>query len=124
MHSGAGNNARAELGKRAETLAARYLEQLGFSLLARNARQGRLELDIIARRGPLVVFCEVRSRTDDRFISPADTITPIKQRRLRQAATLWLRQAGLGHVEVRFDAACVVFDVPEGRLTYYEGAFT
>ena len=116
-------DARAELGRRAETLTANHLEQLGFTLLARNARLGRLELDIIARRGQLVVFCEVRSRTDDRFISPADTITSVKIRRLRQAATLWLRQAKLGSVDVRFDAACVVFDVPQGRLTYYEGAF-
>jgi putative endonuclease len=123
MRSDPSNAARAELGRRAEMLAANHLEQLGFTLLARNARLGRLELDIIARRGGLVVFCEVRSRSDDRFISPADTITPVKMRRLRQAATLWLREARLGGVEVRFDAACVVFDVPQGRLTYYEGAF-
>jgi putative endonuclease len=123
MRPGPTLNARAELGRRAETLTAHHLEQLGFSVLARNARQGRLELDIVARRGQLVVFCEVRSRSNDRFISPADTITPVKMRRLRQAATLWLREAKLGSVEVRFDAACVVFDVPEGRLTYYEGAF-
>ncbi|HKP59243.1 MAG TPA: YraN family protein [Polyangiales bacterium] len=123
MRPGTSNDTRAELGRRAEALAARHLEQLGFSMLARNARLGRFELDIIARRGPLVVFCEVRSRSDDRFISPADTITSVKQQKLRQAATLWLRQAKLGNVEVRFDAVCVVFDVPEGRLTYYEGAF-
>ena len=123
MHSRTGEDTRAELGRRAETLAAQHLEGLGFHVLARNAHLGRLELDIVAQRGRLVVFCEVRSRTDDRFISPADTITPVKQRKLRQAATLWLRQGGLGWVDVRFDAACVVWDVPEGRLTYYEGAF-
>ena len=118
-----GENARAALGKRAESLAADHLQREGFEILARNVRQGRLELDIVARRGRLVVFCEVRSRSDDRFIGPAHTITPLKIQRLRQAATLWLRQAGLGSVEVRFDAACIVFDTPKGRLTYYEGAF-
>lgn len=114
---------RPELGRRAEQLAAQYLERAGFELLARNARQGHLEIDLVARRGSLVVFCEVRSRSSDRFISPAHTITAVKVQRLRQAAALWLRQVKLERVDVRFDAACIVFDTPEGRLTYYEGAF-
>jgi putative endonuclease len=114
---------RPLLGRRAEQLAAEYLEREGFVLLARNARQGHLEIDLVARRGGLVIFCEVRSRSDDRFISPAHTITPVKIQRLRQAAARWLRTAEVGYVEIRFDAACVVFDVPDGRLTYYEAAF-
>lgn len=114
---------RKALGRNAEDLVAEHLKRLGFSLIARNVRQGHLELDLIARRGVLVVICEVRSRSSDRFISPAHTITPIKMYRLRQAAASWLRSAQLGAVQVRFDAACVVFDVPGGRLTYYEAAF-
>jgi putative endonuclease len=82
-----------------------------------------LEIDLIAQYGGLVVFCEVRSRSDARFISPAHTITPLKISRLRQAAAMWLRASSLGYVDVRFDVASVVFDVPGGRLDYYEGAF-
>lgn len=114
---------RAILGRRAEALAAQHLQARGFQLLAQNARLGRFEIDLIARHGDLIVFCEVRARSSDRFISPAHTIGPAKIRKLRQAAALWLRGAALGRVQVRFDAACVVFDVPAGRLTYYEGAF-
>jgi putative endonuclease len=114
---------RAELGRRGEALAASYLEARGFRVLARNVRQGRLELDIIAQRGTLVVFCEVRARTSDRFIGPAHSIDHEKIRKLRQAAASWLRESKLGRVQVRFDAACLVFDTPEGRLTYYEAAF-
>jgi Holliday junction resolvase-like predicted endonuclease len=65
----------------------------------------------------------VRARSDDRFISPAHTITYLKIQRLRQAAAIWLRKASVGYVEVRFDAACVVFDPAGPRLTYYEAAF-
>ena len=115
--------ARKSLGREAEQLVARHLERRGFALLARNARLGHLEIDLIARRGRLVVFCEVRARTSDQTVSPAHTITPLKIFRLRRAAADWLRSARLGAVEVRFDAACVVFDAPEGRLTYYEAAF-
>jgi putative endonuclease len=115
--------ARKLLGARAEQLACDHLCSLGFEIVARNARVGRLELDVVARRGPLMVFCEVRSRSHDRLMTPAQTITPRKITRVRQAATLWLRSSRPGPVQMRFDVASVTFDVPEGRLNYLEGAF-
>lgn len=114
---------RAELGARAEALVAERLERAGFAVLARNARVGRLEIDVIARSGRLVVFCEVRARASDRFMSPAESIDRAKQGRVRRAAAAWLRAARLGDVDVRFDAASVVFDTPAGRIEYYENAF-
>ena len=115
--------ARAQLGKRAEALVASYLEREGFTVLARNARVGRLEIDVVARHKRLIVFCEVRSRTSDQLMSPAHTIDAEKVARVRRAASLWLRDAKVVGVDVRFDAAAVVFDTPDGRIEYYEGAF-
>lgn len=71
------NDVRMSLGRKAEQLVAEYLARAGVALIA-NARQGRLEIDLIARRDRLVVFCEVRSHSDARFISPAHTITRVK----------------------------------------------
>jgi putative endonuclease len=115
--------ASAELGRRAEQRVAAHLQALGFVLLGCNVRLGRLEIDIIARRRQLIVFCEVRARAHDRFVAPAATIDPRKVARLRKAAALWLREARPGAVDVRLDAAAVVFDEPEGRIEYYEGAY-
>jgi putative endonuclease len=78
---------------------------------------------VIARRGALVVFCEVRSRSSDRFMTPAQSIDLRKVTRVRAAAAQWLRAAKPGAVQVRFDVASVLFDEPEGRLNYLEGAF-
>jgi putative endonuclease len=114
--------ARAELGRRAEDLVCRYLVEHGFEVLGRNVRVGRLELDVIARRGGLLCFCEVRSRRSDTWLTPAQSIGPAKVRKLREAAARWLRTANLSARELRFDVASVLFDVPEGRLTYLEGA--
>jgi putative endonuclease len=111
------------LGRRAEALIAQRLEQQGYIVIARNERVGHLELDIIAQRGNLVVFCEVRARSNDRWITPAHTIDRQKIGRLRRAAGRWLSETGLGFKEVRFDAASVVFDTPEGRVDYFEAAF-
>ena len=104
-------------------MACDHLRGLGFEIIGRNIRVGRLELDVIARRGRLVVFCEVRSRTSDWLMTPAQTIDPGKVQRIRSAAAQWLRDAKLGPVQVRFDVASVTFDVPGGRLNHLEGAF-
>jgi putative endonuclease len=114
---------RAELGRLAETLVADHLAARGFVVLGRNVRVGRLEIDIVARRLDLIVFCEVRARTHDRFVAPAATIDGRKIARLRRAAAQWLRLHRPGSVDVRLDAASVVFDTPNGRLEYYEGAY-
>jgi putative endonuclease len=123
---GIGSTARAraaELGRCAETLVSESLLAQGFVLLGRNVRLGRLEIDIIARRDDLIVFCEVRARAHDRFVAPASTIDRGKIARLRQAAAAWLRDNRPGHVDVRFDAASVIFDRPGGRIEYFRGAF-
>jgi putative endonuclease len=115
--------ARAELGLRAEDMACEHLRGLGFEIIGRNIRVGRLEIDIIARRPRLIVFCEVRSRTSDWIMTPAQSIDPAKVRRIRSAAAQWLREADLGPVQARFDVVSVTFDVPGGRLNHLDGAF-
>jgi putative endonuclease len=116
---------RRAVGQRGEQVVAEDLQRRGFQILGRNVRVGRLELDIIARRGPLLVVCEVRSLTSDWMYAPGATVDARKQGRLRRAAAQWLRDARLGAVEVRFDVAAVVFDGPRGqpRIELYEGAF-
>ena len=81
-----------------------------------------MELDIVARRGRLVVVCEVRARQSAGVVHPAETIVGRKLERVRRATAKWLREARLGKVRVRIDAAAVIFDGPEGepRIDYYE----
>jgi putative endonuclease len=114
---------RALLGRAAEDLVAKRLIAAGFSLVGRNVRVGRLELDLIAQRAGLIVFCEVRARAHDRFVAPAATMDPRKVDRVKAAAAQWLRAARPARLDVRFDVAAVVFDVPGGRVDYYEGAY-
>jgi putative endonuclease len=111
-------------GSRGEDLVAAHLMRNGFEIVARNAKVGRLELDVIARRGGMLVFCEVRTRKHDSFLDPIATIDREKVRRIRKAAILWLRASGMYADEMRFDAAAVVLDAPgEPRIDYYEAAF-
>jgi Holliday junction resolvase-like predicted endonuclease len=56
-------------------------------------------------------------------MTPAESIDRAKTQRVRRAAAEWMGRANLGPMDIRFDAAAVVFDTPGGRVTYYEGAF-
>ena len=95
----------------------------GFVVLGRNVRVGRLELDRVMRRGDLVVFVEVRSRRSAAVVEPYESIGPTKIANVRRAAAAWLATAGLGDVDVRFDAVSVVFDRDPPRIDHFEGAF-
>ena len=62
-----------------------------------------------APSGDVIVFCEVKARTSDRFGSPFEAVTGAKQHRLRRLATRWLQvhRAGPAYRRVRFDVAAV-----------------
>ncbi|MFW2388959.1 MAG: YraN family protein [Polyangiales bacterium] len=113
---------RPELARRGEELVASLLEERGFQICGRNVRVGRLELDVIARRGSLLVVCEVRSRSSPRPVFPAETIGGKKLARVRRATAIWLRSQKLGRVRARIDAAAVVFGAvgEEPQVEYYE----
>src|SRR3954451_23324465 len=82
---------RAQIGALGEQLAVDHLTSLGWRVLARNWRCRYGELDVIAAEpGGAVVFVEVKTRTSDQFGGIAQAVTPLKVRRLRRLAGLWL----------------------------------
>jgi len=106
---------RKALGALGEQAAAEWYEAHGYSVTDRNwrVREGELDLVLLGADGS-IVFCEVKTRSSDRFGSPLEAVTPVKQRRLRTLAALWLAaHEGIGGA-VRFDVAGVVL-LPSGE---------
>lgn len=81
---------RRTLGNRGEALAAQYLKSLGYTIRERNWRCPVGELDIIAEKDSVLVFVEVRTRRGDRFGTPEESITSIKQAKLLEVALTYL----------------------------------
>lgn len=92
-----------------EQLAVEHLQGLGLRVLARNWRCRYGELDVIAADDTTgtAVFVEVKTRTSDRFGGVEEAVTPVKVRRLRRLAGLWLSQQGTGWAAVRIDVVTV-----------------
>lgn len=86
---------------------ARWYRQQGFDIIAMNWVMSGGELDIVARRGALVVVCEVKARATNAFGAPAEALTPRKQRLVRRAARVFVDTHELGRCRVRYDLACV-----------------
>jgi putative endonuclease len=117
--------ARAERGRLAERIVADYLVVCGYTIVAQNLRLGRLEIDIVARKGGLVSVVEVRTRGEGSYLPALGTISKVKQGRLLRAADrLWRdRLAGLADVDrVRIDVAAVYLGPGAPRVEYIEGA--
>jgi putative endonuclease len=92
-------------GRHAERRAALWYRLRGYRILGRNVWAGGNELDVVARRGRNLVFCEVKEKVGPGFGDPLDMVDDEKQRRLRRAAEAWL----VHHPEAR--CLVVSFDV-------------
>ena len=94
------------IGQQAETLACHYLEQQGLSLIKRNYRTRRGEIDLIMRSADCLVFVEVRYRKQNYFGSPAETVSVAKQRRIITCASAYLQKNPLS-LPARFDVVSI-----------------
>ena len=100
---------RRALGAAGEDAVARWYAAQGYDVVDRNWRCRDGELDVIARRGALLVFCEVKTRTSTRFGVPAEAVTPVKVARLRRLAMRWLAEHRDARArDLRFDVASVL----------------
>lgn len=117
---------RGELGIRAESAVASYLERAGFEIVARNLRLGRLELDIVARRLELIVIVEVRTRGRGAWTSGLGSLSRAKRERIRRAGQrLWRDRYRRDPAaeRLRFDAASVHFTEDHAEIDYVVAAF-
>ena len=104
----------------AERRAWWFYRLRGYRILDTNVWLGGYELDLVVRRGRELAFVEVKAKGGPRYGDPLEMVTEEKQRRLRQAAELWLAT----HPELsRLCASFEVVSVAEGRLERLRQAF-
>ena len=115
---------RVALGAYGERVAVRALTEAGLQVLDRNWRCREGELDVVAREGDALVFCEVKTRSGTGYGPPAEAVTHAKRRRLRVLASAWLAAHDHHAPDLRFDVVGVHVP-PTGpvRVTHLRNAF-
>ena len=113
------SDARHRQGAAAEDLAANLLCREGYDIVERRFRFHRHDVDLVARKGSVVVFVEVKSRHSDRYGAAVEAVGWRKQKELVRAASAWLQRSGRPGDVCRFDVVTV-----EGpRVEWLQSAF-
>lgn len=109
------------LGIHGEDQACRYLEDKGYTVVERNWRYQRAEIDIIAVKGNTLVIVEVKTRSTESFGDPVDFIGREKIETLRKAANAYVNSKRI-NLEVRFDFIGIVSRKNQEKLRHVKDA--
>ncbi|MBD98372.1 MAG: YraN family protein [Verrucomicrobia bacterium] len=114
-----------EIGERGEHLAANYLIQSGYTILERNWRFHKSEIDIIAQYEHQLVIVEVKSRSSVLHQQPYEAVTRAKQSHLISATNAYIEEKECA-LDCRFDVISIVFDKRESShsIKHIQEAFS
>lgn len=115
-------NPRQKVGQIGENMAAIYLTEAGYEIVARNWRCSIGELDIVAKIGHKLVFVEVRTRRGKRFGNALESITKTKQARLIELAQQYLKTEVSAPSSWQIDVIGIQIDRKPPHVTHVENA--
>jgi putative endonuclease len=111
---------KIKLGAKGEDIVVHYLKSRGYRILERNYRVRLGEIDVIAEQGDELVFIEVKTRSDNLFGSPFESVTMQKQKQLSKVALEYISKHGCHNRSARFDV--VGIELHEGSKSFEDAA--
>lgn len=109
------------IGDLGEDLATDYLLSKGYEILKRNYRKPFGEIDIIALKGEIISFVEVKTRKNEDFGYPGEFVDFSKKARIKKAAQSYLNEKNYSDFFVSFDV-CEIY-TEDKKINYIENAF-
>jgi len=111
-----------ELGKKGEQLAVDFLLKNNYTIIERNYRFDKAEVDIIAQKADILAIVEVKTRSTTDFGNPQDFVKPKQIKNLVKAVDEYVNVNDLD-VEVRFDIIAIVKQNKGFKIEHLENAF-
>ena len=111
-----------ELGKKGEQLAIDYLLENGYTIVEKNYRFQKAEVDIIAQKENVLAVVEVKTRSTDYFGNPQDFVNPKKIKLLVSAIDNYVVEKDLD-VEIRFDIIAIIKQKSDFKIEHLKDAF-
>lgn len=111
-----------DLGEKGEQLAIEFLLDKGYTILEKNYRFLKAEVDIIAQKADVLAAIEVKTRTSDYFGNPEEFVNPKKIKLLITAIDNYVIKNDLD-VEVRFDIIAIISNKKATKIEHLEDAF-
>lgn len=117
-------NRQKIFGKFGEDCAAKFLETEGYTIVARNFRIRSAEIDIIAQLDGVIVFVEVKARSSINHGLPSEAVTLHKQKKIIEAASVFLQDEKFCDCACRFDVVEVFLNGNRvEEINHIENAF-
>jgi putative endonuclease len=104
-------------------LARKYLEEEGIRIVVMNFRGRRGEIDLVAREGEFLIFCEVKFRAREEYGPPEEAVTALKQRTIRAVAEEYLVRYRLRDQACRFDVVAIRESADRVSVNHIRNAF-
>lgn len=98
---------KRKIGAEYEKTAAEYLKNIGYEILEYNYRSRQGEIDIVAKDGEYLVFCEVKYRANQQSGHPSEAVNDKKQRALSKCALYYIMKKKMEDVPCRFDVVSI-----------------
>lgn len=114
---------KQQIGNAGEKIAVSHLESHGYSILDRNFKAGRGEIDIIAMQENILVFIEVKTKKHGDFGDPITWVTRNKQRQIGRVSQAYLLQHAVQDMDIRFDVITLEWKNGAYHLEHIENAF-
>lgn len=116
---------RKATGYYGETIAQKVLEKKGYRLLVKNYTIHGGEIDLIMEKGEEIVFVEVKTRRNDHYGTPLESISPQKKKRIYHCANVFMAGRDMFRYDLRFFAVAVYLDDDDRtkKVEIYEDIF-
>lgn len=111
-----------DLGELGELAACEFLKKQGYSILHKNWRYRRFEIDIIARQDRDIVFIEVKTRSSDHWENPEEAVSSAKIKRIIEAADFYIKENDIA-LDVRFDIIAAIWNGKQFIINHIDDAF-
>lgn len=117
------SDATKKLGNTGENIAVNFLENHGYKILEKNFRIRAAEIDIIAEKDNTIIFVEVKTRSNIRKGTPAEAVNLRKQKKIIEAASVFLQDEKYFDKACRFDVIEILSAGKDFKINYIENAF-
>lgn len=111
-----------EIGDKGEFLAAKYLSKKGYSIIEKNYRAGKAEIDLICKDQKTLVFVEVKTRTNQSFGNPESFVNESKAAKVIEGAETYIYNNNWNGA-IRFDIVSILLVNGEADIKHFKDAF-
>ena len=111
-----------DIGNKGENLTVEYLLSNDYEIIVRNYRYKRCEIDIICKKGDILVFVEVKIRNSNKYGYPENFVSISQQERIKTAAENFIIDNNWNK-NIRFDISSIVKHQKSYKITYFKDAF-